>query len=121
MFGKKKDFSSTELYLGKGARFFGNIFVEGSAVVEGEIECEEMEIKGEVFLGKFGKIKAKNIKVGSLISQGEINTEKITGERVEFKAGAKFIGDVECKILEVEEGAKINGRISQELQAQNKG
>jgi len=55
MFGKKKDFSSTELYLGKGARFFGNIFVEGSAVVEGEIECEEMEIKGEVFLGKSGK------------------------------------------------------------------
>ncbi len=28
MFGKKKDFSSTELYLGKGARFFGNIFVD---------------------------------------------------------------------------------------------
>jgi len=55
MFGKKKDFSSTELYLGKGARFFGNIFVEGSAVVEGEIECEEMEIKGEYFWESLGK------------------------------------------------------------------
>jgi Protein of unknown function, DUF583. len=106
---------------GKGQGFLEIFLLTRSAVVEGEIECEEMEIKGEVFLGKSGKIKARNIRVGSLISQGEINTEKITGERVEFKAGAKFIGDIECKILVVEEGAKINGRISQELQAQNKG
>ena len=120
MFGKKKNFKSTELYLGKEAKFFGNLFVEGSAIVEGEVEGERVEVKGELFVGKAGKIRAKNMEVGSVISQGEIVVEKISGERVELKAGAKFVGDVECKILVVEEGAKINGRIFQDVQAQNK-
>ncbi len=118
---KKRNYGNTELYLGKGTKFFGNLIVEGSAIVEGEIVGENLELKGELILGKTGKIKVKSIRGLSIVSQGEIETERISCERAEFRTGAKFRGDVECKILVVEEGAKVNGRIFQDVQAPDKG
>ncbi|MEO0139169.1 MAG: polymer-forming cytoskeletal protein [candidate division WOR-3 bacterium] len=122
MFRKKRDFSSTELYVGKGTVIKGDISVEGSGVVEGVIEGN-LDVKGELILGKNGKIRSQEIKVGSLLCMGEIITNIIIGERLEFQNTAIFKGDLRCKILVVEEGAKLEGNISQliDVQTQNKG
>lgn len=122
MFGKKKDFSSTELYVGKGTVIKGDIVVEGSGAVEGVIEGN-LNVKGELMIDKSGKIHSDEIKVGSLISMGEIITGVLVGERVEFRSTATFKGNLKCKILVVEEGAKLEGNISQliDVQTQDKG
>lgn len=122
MFRKKRDFSSTELYVGKRTVIKGDISVEGSGVVEGVIEGN-LDVKGELILGKNGKIRSQEIKVGSLLCMGEIITNIIIGERLEFQNTAIFKGDLRCKILVVEEGAKLEGNISQliDVQTQNKG
>ncbi len=122
MFGKRKDFSSTELYVGKGTVIKGDLAVEGSGVVEGVIEGN-LDVKGELIVEKDGKIHSQEIKVGSLVCMGEIITNILIGDRVEFRNTAVFKGDLRCKILVVEEGAKLEGSVSQliDVQTQNKG
>lgn len=111
MFKKKKDFSSVELYIGKGTQFKGNLEVEGSAIIEGSVEGD-MIVKGELVINKGGEIRSKDIKVGSLVCSGKIITETLIGDRCEFKSTSEFSGNIRCKILVVEEGAKIEGNIS---------
>ncbi len=111
MLKKKKDFSSVELYIGKGTRVKGNLEVEGSAVIEGSVEGN-LNVKGELVIEKGGEIRSKDIKVGNLVCSGKVLTETLTGNRCEFKSSGEFSGNIKCKILVVEEGAKIEGNIS---------
>ncbi len=106
MFGRKRDYSSVELFVGKGTVFRGNVYVEGSAVVMGKIE---------------GNIDIK-VNAGSIVSSGRIITNTLSANRAEFKKTAEFSGNIRCKLIIVEEGAKIEGNISQilDVQTQNK-
>lgn len=125
MFGKKKeDFSSVELFVGKGTELVGNITVEGSAIVEGRIKGD-VEVKGELIVETDGKIESKIVRAGSVVCAGEIRTEELVAKRVEFKGTGKFTGNLKYKVLVVEEGATVSGNVSPEenhgVQAQDKG
>lgn len=124
MFGKKKeDFSSVELFVGRGTVITGKVSVSGSAIVEGEINGD-VEVKGELIVEKDGKITSETITAGSFVSSGEVRTRELIAGRVEFRKEARFSGNLRYRVLVVEEGASIVGNVSLEesdVQAQGKG
>ena len=114
MFGKKKeDFSSVELFVGKGTTITGEVSVSGSAIVEGEIRGN-VEVKGELIVEKDGKITSETITAGSFVCSGEVRTERLAAGRVEFRKESRFSGELRYKVLIVEEGAEIEGKVSLE-------
>ncbi len=121
MFGRKRDYSSVELFVGKGTVFRGNVYVEGSAVVMGKIEGN-IDIKGDLVVENGGAVEAEEVNAGSIVSSGRIITNTLSANRAEFKKTAEFSGNIRCKLIIVEEGAKIEGNISQilDVQTQNK-
>ena len=93
--------------LGKGARFVGDLNIEGTVEVHGEVEgtitCTETLI-----VGKSGKLKAevdvRNAKVaGRLV--GRINAR----ERVELETGSHLEGDVQSQSFMIQDGVFFQG------------
>jgi len=93
--------------IGPGAELEGNISVRGSARCDGRLKGK-VRVQGTFVLGKTGlmdgELEAKNAVIGGTL-KGTIKIE----ERIEFETGARFIGDLVCKILSVQEGVLFDG------------
>ena len=82
----------------------GNILVKGS--VSGNVKTAQL-----LTVEEGAKISA-NVKAGEAIVSGEISGNLKVAERVELKASARVAGDISCKVLSVEAGALLHGKIS---------
>ena len=95
--------------LGKGVRFKGAVYFEGTVRMDGCFEGE-IHTKGILTVGEHAVIKG-TINATTLISGGKIKGTVTATEKVQLLKSAILVGDVHCPYFSMEEGAHIQGQI----------
>ena len=97
-----------ETVIGPTVQVDGNFNSKGNVVIEGGLKGT-LKTNKNVKIGDNAHINA-NITADNAIVAGEIKGNlKIKGA-LEVKGSAKIIGDIEAKVLSIENGALLNGR-----------
>lgn len=81
----------------------GNILVKGS--VAGNVKTSRL-----LTVEEGAKISA-NVRAGDALIAGEINGNVSADNKVELSSSARVLGDIVCKVLAVEAGALVHGKI----------
>ncbi len=104
---KKLKTENLETIIGPGVKLEGNFVAEGEVIIKGQIKGT-IETKDNLRIedGSFveGDSKAKNIFLA-----GEVKGNLKAEEKISLSRTARLLGNIECKILSIEEGAIING------------
>lgn len=93
-----------------------SVHVEGDFASEGNILVKGM-VSGNVKTSKLltvepgAKISA-NVKAGNAIISGEIKGNVRVADRLEVTGTAQIAGDIVCKVLVVEAGALLHGKVA---------
>ncbi len=98
-----------ETTLGEGVTFHGELKFERLLRIDGTFEGELIS-KGKVIVGPSGKVKA-NLNLNAAIIQGEVDGNITCEERLELRDEAVVTGDIQCKLLSVDEGVTIVGNV----------
>jgi len=101
---------SIETIVGPSVTVEGDFASEGDIIVKGTVSGS-VKTSRLLSVEEGAKIFA-NIKAGSAVVAGSIKGDvKVTGT-LELKSTAQVGGDIDCKVLIVEGGALIRGRVS---------
>lgn len=98
--------------IGKGAKIEGNIYFSGGLRVDGEI-CGKViaeSAPSTLVLSEHGVING-HVDVTYLIANGSINGPVRAVEFLELQPKARVSGDVEYGMIEIQQGAVIEGRL----------
>lgn len=114
----KDDIKSGELeaFLGKDTTFEGKMIFEGIARLDGKFH-------GEIFSGEvliIGETAAVNaeIKVGTLIVDGEVSGNVSAALKIEIHSTGKLHGNITAPTLVIEQGGFFEGSCNMEKAAQ---
>jgi cytoskeletal protein CcmA (bactofilin family) len=94
--------------LAPGAEFSGLLVLHGTARIDGSISGEI--VGAEVLCIGPGARVAASLAAEEIVVAGEVQGNLVAGRRVELRRGARVLGDVETPLLNVAEGALIEGR-----------
>jgi cytoskeletal protein CcmA (bactofilin family) len=97
-----------ETIIGPSVKVEGNFKGEGNVYVEGVVQGT-LKTNHNLKVGPQARIKAE-VEAENLILAGEIRGNVIVKGKTELAPTAKIIGNLETKLLSVEEGAIINGK-----------
>ncbi|MCG6916784.1 MAG: polymer-forming cytoskeletal protein [Deltaproteobacteria bacterium] len=103
---KGKDLSLDTL-IGPNTLFEGSIQSDRSVCVEGSIRGR-IEAKGEVVVGREGKVEA-DIYADSIVVGGQVIGNINARSRLEITATGRVTGDVEATTITVAEGGMVDG------------
>lgn len=117
MFGKKATLAMTTI-IGKGSNVNGDLFVEGSARIDGTV-AGDVTITGDLIIGSTGKVNG-DIKSQSAVIGGEVNGDVSAPEKVELIATAKVLGDLYTKAIVIDEHAVFQGKCDMNQQMPEK-
>jgi cytoskeletal protein CcmA (bactofilin family) len=115
MFAKKSTkgvATQIDSLIGKGTKIEGDVHFSGGLRVDGEI-CGKViaeSVPSTLMLSEHGSING-HINVAYLIANGSINGPVRVTEFLELQPKAKVIGDVEYGMIEIQQGAIIEGRL----------
>jgi cytoskeletal protein CcmA (bactofilin family) len=104
--------------LGPGTRLVGHCrFPEGTALIEGLLEgpLEGTPICSAV-VGKAALV-AGNVAAGWIEIAGTIRGDVVAAESVKLSATARVDGDIRCRLLSMQYGAVVTGRVVQDAAA----
>jgi len=106
---RKKDIGGEDMkaFLGKGAEFNGNLVLSGLVRIDGEFKGEVLG-SGTLIVGEGAYIEA-DIAVDNILISGEVRGDLNIKQRVEISPTGKLSGNIKTAILEVKEGAIIDG------------
>ncbi|GHT95936.1 hypothetical protein FACS1894185_5640 [Betaproteobacteria bacterium] len=98
--------------IGKGTKVEGNIIFSGCLRVDGEISGKVIadSIPSTLILSEHGVING-HVDVTYLIANGSINGPVRVVEFLELQPKARVSGDVEYGMIEIQQGAVIEGRL----------
>lgn len=94
-------------FLGKGAEFNGKLVLNGLVRIDGEFKGEVLG-SGTLIIGEGAYIEA-DIAVDNLVISGEVRGDLDIKKRVEISPTGKLSGNIKTAVLEVKEGAIIDG------------
>lgn len=100
--------NETETIIGSSVRVEGNFKSEGNISIDGIVQGS-LKTNHDLKIGPSAKIKAE-VEANNLFLAGEIKGNIKVKEKTQLKNTAKILGNLETKILSVEEGAVINGK-----------
>jgi cytoskeletal protein CcmA (bactofilin family) len=104
---KKEKSLSLDTLIGANTVFEGSIQSERSVCVEGSIRGR-IEAKGEVVVGREGKVEA-DIYADSVVVGGQIIGNINARRRMEITATGRVTGDIEATKITVAEGGMVDG------------
>lgn len=115
MFNKKhsKPQNRIDTLIGAGSVISGNISFSGGMRIDGEINGNITAMLGKpstLVLSEQGSVKG-DVNVTHLVVNGEICGAVTASEYLELHAKARVTGDVNYKILEIQVGAVLEGRL----------
>jgi cytoskeletal protein CcmA (bactofilin family) len=120
LFKKNKKFHIDTL-IDKGMVIRGNTVVTGGVRLDGKIygNLTIKGIDGSLIMGQ-GSLVDGNITVASAIIGGQVNGDIKSSDYLEFHDGAKIKGNIEYKIIEVQQGSILDGRLKQLTKTESK-
>ena len=104
---KKESNLSLDTLIGVNTVFDGSIYSERSVCVEGSVKGK-IEAKGEVVVGRQGKVEA-DIFADSVVVGGHIIGNIVALSRLEITATGRVTGDIEATTITVAEGGMVEG------------
>lgn len=117
MFGKRnenKPQGRIDSLIGAGTRIEGNIFFSGGLRIDGEvignIAAAESASTSTLVLSEQARIEG-SVNVAHVVVNGTIVGPVTAGESLEMQAKARIVGDVEYTVIEMHQGAVIEGRL----------
>lgn len=103
----KKQYLEDVSILSEGIELEGKIKTAGNIRIDGKV-IGDVTAAGNVTLGDKGEIKG-NLSAKTATLGGKIEGTVQTTERLILEAKSNVIGDIETRILVIEEGAVFNG------------
>lgn len=117
MFGKSnenKPQNRIDSLIGAGTRIEGNIRFSGGLRIDGEvkgdIEAAESASSSTLVLSEQARIEGL-VKVAHFVVNGTVIGSVTVSETLEMQAKARIVGDVEYALIEMQQGAVIEGRL----------
>mgnify|MGYP000983056135 FL=1 len=117
MFGKKlesKRLGQIDSLIGVGTQIEGNIRFTGGLRVDGEvkgnIDAAEGASSATLVLSELARIEG-SVNVAHLILNGTIVGSVVVSEALEMQSKARVVGDVDYALIEMHQGAVIEGRL----------
>ncbi len=95
--------------IAEGVRLEGEFKSRGDVQVEGEV-LGTVETNAILTVGSKAKVKA-SVKAVDAVVAGEIMGNVTVSGKLELKQNANIIGDINCKTIMVEAGAKMQGNV----------
>ena len=102
--------TAPETVVGPSVKIQGDLNSEGNIRIEGQVQGK-VKTSQSVFIGSGAKITA-DVLAGNAVIGGEVQGNiKISGSLI-LQATAVIIGDINCSVLRVEDGALFTGKCS---------
>jgi cytoskeletal protein CcmA (bactofilin family) len=116
MFGRKdpgKPFGRIDSLIGAGTRVEGSIRFAGGLRIDGEVvgDVEAAEGAASTLVLSENALIEGNVKVAHLVSNGTIVGRVTVSDSLEMQPRAKIIGDIGYAVIELHQGAVIDGRL----------
>lgn len=99
-----------ETIIAPGVRVEGDFTSQGFVLIDGEV-LGSVKTESDLDVGERAKISADVTAVNAHVA-GMVKGNITVGERIEISSTAHVTGDISTKVLVVEQGAIINGKIS---------
>jgi cytoskeletal protein CcmA (bactofilin family) len=115
MFSKKNTTASSsqiDSLIGKETRIEGDVYFTGGLRIDGEIRGQVIaeSSPATLMLSEHGRITGQ-VNVSHLIVNGNITGPVRASEFLEMQPSARITGDVEYAMIEIQQGAVIEGRM----------
>jgi cytoskeletal protein CcmA (bactofilin family) len=117
MFGKKSESAPQgriDSLIGAGTRVEGSVHFTGGLRIDGEVigsvEAAEGASSSTLVLSEHARIEGA-VQVAHLVINGTVVGPVTVGESLEVQSKARIIGDVEYAIIEMHQGAVVEGRM----------
>ncbi|MBS1159121.1 MAG: hypothetical protein H6R15_1540 [Proteobacteria bacterium] len=117
MFGKKADNKPQgriDSLIGAGTQIEGNVRFTGGLRIDGEVkgsvEAAEGASSSTLVLSEQARIEG-SVTVAHLVSNGTVVGPVTVSESLELQPKARIVGDVDYSIVEMHQGAVIEGRL----------
>ncbi|ACV25829.1 bactofilin family protein [Kangiella koreensis] len=113
MWGNKSKSHNVDTLIAEGTSIKGDLSFEGALFVDGVIEGDIHGTNHEqsvLSVGVHGRIEG-NIEAPFVIIFGQVDGDVRVSQKVELKPGARVNGDLYYKIIEMNAGATVNGKM----------
>lgn len=117
MFGKRderKPLAKIDTLIGAGIFIEGNIRFSGGlridGTVKGNIEAADGAVSSTLILSEQARIEG-SVAVSYLVTNGTVVGQVSVVECLEMQPRAKIVGDVEYSLIEMHQGAVVEGRL----------
>ncbi len=113
MWGNKSKSHNVDTLIAEGTSIKGDLTFEGALFVDGVIEGDIHGTNHEqsvLSVGVHGRIEG-NIEAPYVIIFGQVDGDVRVSQKVELKPGAKVNGDLYYKVMEMNAGATVNGKM----------
>lgn len=117
MFGKRderKPHAKIDTLIGVGTVIEGNVRFSGGLRIDGEVrgnvEAADGASASTLILSEQARIEG-NVAVAYLVTNGTVIGQVSVAECLEMQPRAKIVGDVEYSLIEMQQGAVVEGRL----------
>ena len=117
MFGKKSDNKPQgriDSLIGAGTRIEGSIYFTGGLRIDGEVvgsvEAVEGASASTLVLSEHARVEGA-VRVAHLVTNGTVVGPASVSESLEMQSRARIVGDVDYVLIEMHQGAVIEGRL----------
>jgi cytoskeletal protein CcmA (bactofilin family) len=118
MFSRKpRENSAIGTLIGAGTVVTGDLGFTGGLHLDGRIVGDVSGAEGTLTIGASGVIEG-SVRVDHLMLNGAVSGDVVARERVELGPTAKVDGNVVYNVLQMAEGARINGRLIHQTEGQ---
>ncbi len=98
-----------ETIIGQSVKVKGNFQTNGSMQIDGQLEGS-LKIGNDLIIGEGASIVA-NAESNRMMISGKVSGNIKTKESLEITETATIDGDIETKVISIDPGAQINGKI----------
>ncbi len=113
MWGNKKKGNQIDTIIAKGTCVEGNFNIAGNLFIDGEVKGDirsDHSHEAIVSVGLNGQISG-DLYAPYVVVFGHIKGDVHAAEKVELKPGAKVEGDLYYKVIEMNAGSEVNGKM----------
>ena len=112
MFGKKKQ-PPIRTLIGEGTAIYGELRFTGGLRIDGEVFGDVTATGDEtsiLVISNNARVTGK-VRAGHVIINGNVNGPVLSDELLELQPKASIVGDVRYEVLEMHQGATIDGEL----------